>query len=133
MRHDCNGGRAPGRSTRLTAGTDTISVSHVLSSMSTSELSNALNPNVVRQRDYDNLILYQDQQAYFNLHNLGDLPPQPPQCEYVPHRSELELAVVEPTPAQRYPHMLLSYLCSSNEFVGRGLSPLILHRNSCGS
>lgn len=80
---------------------------HVPSSMPSSELSNALNPNVVRPRNYDDVLLYQDQQTYSSLHHLGfhcDQLPQQPQHEHVPwHRSELELAVVEPTPDQRYP------------------------------
>lgn len=104
--------------------------------MPTSELSNALNPNVVLQRNYDDVLLYQDQQEYSNLPHPSfrcDEPPQQPQHEYVPHRSELELAVVEPTPAQRYSYMLLMHLICSDKFAGRDLPPLILHRGSYGS
>ena len=80
--------------------------------MPTSELSDALNPNVVRQRNYDNGLVYQDQQNHTDLHhpNFYYEQPQQPQYEYAPHRSELELAVVEPTPAQRYVPMLLTCL-----------------------
>ena len=101
--------------------------------MPTSELSDALNPNVVRQRNYDDVLLYQDQPAYPNLHHLSfgdDQPPQQLQYEYVPHRSELELAVVEPAPAQRYSRVLLIHLCPSDEFTGRNLHTLIPHRSS---
>ena len=104
--------------------------------MPTSELSDALNPNVVRQRNHDDVLLYQDQQAYPNRHHLGlrcDQPPRQPQHGYVPHRSELELAVVEPTPAQRYSHMLLIHLCCSDEFTGRDPPPSTLHMSSYGS
>ena len=86
--------------------------------MPTSELSDALNPNVVRQRDYGNGPVYQDQQNNANLHHPNfyyELPQQQPHHEYAPHRSELELAVVEPTPAQRYvPASLACLRCSDN-------------------
>ena len=71
--------------------------------MPTSELSDALNPNVVRQRTYDNALVYQDQRIHTDLHHQNFLYDQQQQPhEYVRHRSELELAVVEPTPVQRY-------------------------------
>ncbi|KAF9782915.1 hypothetical protein BJ322DRAFT_1073300 [Thelephora terrestris] len=74
--------------------------------MPTSELSDALNPNVVRPRNYDDVLVYQDRQAHSNFHHLNlpyAQPPQQPQYEYVPHRSELELAVVEPALSQSQP------------------------------
>ena len=106
-------------SVNASLSTDTISVFHVLSSMPTSELSDALNPNVVRQRNYDDVLVYQDQQAHSNLQpNFHyEQPPQQPRYEYVPHRSELELAVVEPTPNQRYAIVLLLRLCYSDKTV----------------
>jgi len=88
--------------------------------MPSSELSDALNPNVVRQRNYDDVLVYQDQQAHSNLHHPNfhyDQPPQQPRYGYVPHRSELELAVVEPTPNQRYALTLLPRLRCSDETV----------------
>ena len=95
--------------------------------MPTSELSDALNPNVVRQRNYDNVLVYQDQQVHDNPHhqNFYHGQQQQPQYEYVPHRSELELAVVEPTPAQRYVPMLLTHLPCSKEFTGHDLPPSV--------
>jgi hypothetical protein len=106
--------------------TDTISVFHAPPSMPTSELSNALNPNIVRQRNYDDVLVYQDQQAQSNPHHPNfdyELPPQQPQYEYVPHRSELELAVVEPTLPQRYVAVLFLRLCCSDKTVQATASP----------
>lgn len=107
--------------------------------MPTSELSDALNPNVVRQRNYDDVLVYQDQQAHSSLHHPNfhyEHPPQQPQYEYVPHRSELELAVVEPTPTQRYDLVLLPHLRCNDEMVANGTDhdplPLILSRSSYG-
>ena len=114
---------------------DTISVFHVLSSMPTSELSDALNPNVVRQRNYNSLLAYQDQQAHSDLHHPNfhyEQPPQQSQYEYPPHRSELELAVVESTPAQRYILVPLPCLFCSDEFTDYDLPLLILRRSSYG-
>jgi len=105
---------------------DTIGVFHVLPSMPTSELSNALNPNVVRQRNYDDVLVYQDRQAHSNLHHPNfdyEQPPQQPRYEYVPHRSELELAVVEPTPPQRYVPVLLLRLRRSDKTIQATASP----------
>jgi len=115
--------------------TDTISVFHVLSSMPTSELSDALNPNVVRQRNYDDILVYQDQQPHSNLHHPDfnhEQPTQQPQYHYVPHRSELELAVVEPTPALRYAPVLLPCLRRVDEFAGHDLPTLTQRRSSYG-
>jgi len=100
-------GRRLGASASPSADTIGVLTLHVLFSMPSSELSNALNPNVVRQRNYDDVLVYQDQQAYSNLYHPNfdyEQPPQQPRYEYVPHRSELELAVVEPTPPQRCVH-----------------------------
>ena len=94
--------------------------------MPTSELSDALNPNVVRQRNYDNGLVYQDQQAHSNFLNPNlhyEQPPQHPQYGYAPHRSELELAVVEPTPTQRYTLVLLPHLRCSDERVQTATCP----------
>ena len=80
--------------------------------MPTSELSDALNPNVVRQRNYDNALVYQDQRVHATPHLPNfhyEQPQQQQPHEYVPHRSELELAVVEPTPAQRYAPVSLTH------------------------
>ena len=95
--------------------------------MPSSELSDALNPNVVRQRNYDEVLLYQDQQAYPNLQHLN-FPVDQQQYQY--HRSELELAVVEPSPVQRYSYMSLIDLRCIDELAGRVLHPLIPHRSS---
>lgn len=105
--------------------TNTISVFHVLSSMPTSELSDALNPNVVRQRNYDNVLGYQDQHVNPNPHHPNlryEQPEQQPQYEYAPHRSELELAVVEPTPALRSAPALAHLRCSDG-FIGHDPPP----------
>ena len=101
---------------------DTISVSHVLSSMPTSELSDALNPNVVRQRNYDNVLVYPDQQTHANPHHPNFYYGQPTH-EHVPHRSELELAVVESTPTQRHVTASLIYLRCSDETVQATTQP----------
>ena len=123
------------RSAGASLSADTISVFHVLSSMPTSELSDALNPNVVRQRNYDDVLVYQDRQAHSNLHHPNfhyEQPPQQSQYEYVPHRSELELAVVEPTPTQRYALVLLPRLRCSDNSTDHDLSPLTPYRSSYG-
>jgi hypothetical protein len=107
-------------SVRASLSTDTISVFHVSSSMPTSELSDALNPNVVRQRNYDDALVYQDQQAHSNPHHPNfhyEQPLQQPRYEYARHRSELELAVIEPTPNQRCAIVLFPCLCCSDKTV----------------
>ena len=105
--------------------------------MPTSELSDALNPNVVRPRNYDDVLVYQDIQAHSNFHHQLNLPyeqpSQQPQYEYVPHRSELELAVVEPTLPQRYFCMILVRLHCNDEFTANNLPPLIIHGRLHGS
>ncbi|PSR74978.1 hypothetical protein PHLCEN_2v9392 [Hermanssonia centrifuga] len=63
----------------------------------TSELSNALNPHVVQPRSrrrsgYD----YND--GFSNSQVVEHPRAPPPPSPHVPHRSELELAVVEPPP-----------------------------------
>lgn len=86
--------------------------------MPTSELSDALNPNVVRQRNYDDVLVYQDQQVHSDTHPLTfhyeESLPQP-LYEYAPHRSELEHAVVETIQPQRYYRSSLIHLhCSDS-------------------
>lgn len=107
MRHGGDGGggwEVAVRSASASLSAHTISVFHVLPSMPSSELSDALNPNVVRQRTYDNALVYQDQRAHTDVHhpNFHYEQYQQQPHEYVRHRSELELAVVEPMPVQRY-------------------------------
>ena len=113
IRHDDDddGGWEAAERQRVSFQRNTITLFHVLSSMPSSELSDALNPNVVRQRNYDDLLVYRDQQVHPNAHhpNFHYEQPQQPQYGYVPHRSELELAVVEPTPPQMYVFMLSQF------------------------
>jgi len=134
MRHGGDGGggwEVAVRSASASLSADTISVFHVFSSMPTSELSDALNPNVVRQRTYDNALVYQDQRAHTDIHH-PNFHYEQQSYEHVPHRSELELAVVEPTPIQRYVSFRRHGLRCSDEFAGHDLPLLIRRGSSCG-
>lgn len=71
--------------------------------MSSSELSNALNPNIVSRRPRNRephaaAPAHPDESSQVVEHQLTIEQPEP--RPHLPHRSELELAIIEPAPRQ---------------------------------